>query len=318
MTRPRGSAGRERCIMGETRREFIVSATAGVVSALPGAGMAAEDSISKWQRETDAVSPETYGSYMRDGDTRGFAALENLEAAFEKVSKEAVNAVVKDVPAVWSVYNMGYVVKTRESLFAIDLVHRRDFELAPMFDFTLITHNHNDHWRPELYRAMNGSRKTVISNFLDNYGTADWRKSGRWFENGGYVRGVRQFRIRDVEIRTSLIDHNEYLIDFTTAFEIRVGNWTMYHTGDSGRGTEPKLGTVWGRPDLWLFFPGCGIDAAAAAGRVRPKKCVFGHMWELSHATGRFTEPLIRKQLVSVREAGCNDVSLAYWGDRIS
>ena len=274
---------------------------------------AAEDAtLDLWQSETDLTTADAYGKYFLDGDTRGLASLEKLEAAFEKVLREAVETTVDgERPAVWSVYNMGYIVKTRESMFSIDLVHRRAAEFAPLLDFSLITHNHSDHWRPEFYAAMNGSGKTVISNFLDNYGTANWHK------NGGYVRGVKEFRIRDVEIRTSLIDHNSYLVDFTTAFEIRIGGFRIYHTGDSGNGTEPKLANAWGRPDLWLFFPGCGIDVAKAVRQVGAKRIVFGHLWELGHRTGRLTSPMIRNALAAARPE-CADVSFALWGDRIS
>ena len=275
------------------------------------------DTIAVWQRETEAVAADVYAKYYVDGDTRGLASLEKLERAFEKVLREAKETAVGDVPAVWSVYNMGYVVKTRESLFAIDLVHRRSKELASLLDFALITHNHSDHWRREYYGVLDSSGKTVISNFLDNYGAADWRKGGSgWHACGGYTRAVKTFKIKDVEIRTSLVDHNQYLIDFTTAFEIRVGKWVMYHTGDCGKGSEAKLGTVWGRPDLWLFFPGCGIDVAKAIKKVNAKRVVFGHLWELGHKQGRLDEPLIRRALANA-EPCCKDVSLAYWGDRI-
>ena len=299
------------------RREFIGSMGAAALAASARAEQAepCEDAIAVWNRETELVESGTYGAYLRDGDTRGFASLAKLEAAFEKVMREArETAVTGGAPAVWSVYNMGYVVKTREALFAIDLVHRRDEEFAPLLDFSLITHNHGDHWRKGLYNAMNGSHKTVISNFNDNYGVKNWRK------DGGYVRGVKTFKIKDVEIRTSLIDHNDYLIDFTTAFEIKIGDFILYHTGDSGRGTEPKLGTTWGRPDLWLFFPGCGIDTRKAVEKVQAKRIVFGHLWELGHRRGhrgRLDEQLIRPRLVWAREAGCADVSVAFWGDRI-
>ena len=126
-----------------SRRDFMVGA-ATVAAGKPGI-LAEEDKVSVWQRDTELVSAATYTQYMADGDTRGFVALERLEAAAEKVLREAREAAVHDVPAVWSVYNMGYVVKTRESLFAIDLVHRRDAEFAPMLDFALVTHNHRDH-----------------------------------------------------------------------------------------------------------------------------------------------------------------------------
>ena len=271
--------------------------------------------ISKWDEATELVPPDAYSQYLCDGNTRGFKALDALEHAFDKVMREVREATVAvDAPAVWSVYNMGYIVKTRESLFSIDLVHRRDAEFARMLDFALITHNHADHWRQGFYNMMNLSGKTVVSNFLDNYGVKNWRK------DGGYVRGVKTFKINDVEIRTSLIDHNDYLIDFTTAFEIKIGDFVLYHTGDSGQGTESKFETIWGRPDLWLLFPGCGLNTPKAVEKVGAKRIVFGHLWELGHAPGhrgRLDKPLILPRLAEAKEAGCKDVSVAFWGDRI-
>ena len=269
----------------------------------------AEDVLDVWQRETDQVSASVYEQYMLDGQTRGLKSLERLEAAFEKVLKEAREAQVDDVPAVWSVYNMGYVVKTRASMFAIDLVHRRAPELAPLLDFALVTHNHNDHWRSSFYRAMNGAGKTVVSNFLDNYGVRNWQREG------GYVRGEKTLRLKDVEIRTSLVDHNGYLIDFTTAFEIRVGDWRLYHSGDCGN--AGKLRTLGGRPDLWLFFPGCGVNTVDAVRKIGAKRTVFGHLWELGHSSGRLTTPLIRSRRADAASVGVS-VEIPMWGTRIS
>ena len=317
--------------MENSRLEFIKSAAAAAAfpaalatgcstvpkaQALPGN----EDAVlDLWQSETDLATAELYAKYWRDGDARGLSSLVKLDAAFEKVMQEARDAVVTDSsPAVWSVYNMGYIVKTAKAMFSIDLVHRRAAEFAPLLDFALITHNHDDHWRREFYAAMDRAGKTVVSNFLDNYGAADWRKGGSaWHANGGYVRGVKEFDLKGVKVRTSLIDHNDYLVDFTTAFEIRIGDFLLYHTGDSGKGTEPKLNTAWGRPDLWLFFPGCGIDVAKAVQKVGAKRIVFGHLWELGHKTGRLTSPMIRRALAKARPY-CPDVSFALWGDRVA
>lgn len=296
---------------GISRRGFVGAvASAGAFHALQAAtGIAGknEDDIARWNRETEEVSSEVYRQYLCDGNTRGYIALERLEKAFEKVMREIQETkVTGDIPAIWSVYNMGYVIKTRSTLFAIDLVHRRGDELAKLVDFTLITHNHRDHWQSSFASIVAGAGKPVISNFLSY---------------SGYTREKKIFTINDVEIRTSLIDHNKRLIDFTTAFEMRFGGkWTLYHTGDSGEGTEPKLETIWGRPDLWLFFPGCGIDTPKAVAKVAAKRIVFGHLWELGHLTrhrGRLDEELIRPRLAEAKAAGCKDVSLAYWGDRI-
>ena len=285
--------------------------------------------ITKWDEATEAVSPKNYCAYLRDGDTRGYKALMANALAFEKVMREVKATVVTgdvpaiwsvynmgyivDVPAIWSVYNMGYIVKTRESLFSIDLNHRRGTEFAPMLDFALITHNHGDHWRKDFYDAMTGQGKIVASNFLDNPRFNEMK--------GDSAKGVGTYKIKDVEIRTSLIDHSDaaWGINFTMAFEIKIGNWLLYHTGDSGRGTEPKLVTPWGRPDLWLFFPGCGINTAKAVEKVNAKRIVFGHLWELGHKTrhrGRLDEPLIRRALAAARPI-VKDTSVAFWGDRI-
>jgi L-ascorbate metabolism protein UlaG (beta-lactamase superfamily) len=276
------------------------------------------DIIDIWQRRTERVSADIYHRYLLDGNTRGFPALKALEEAFEKVMREVCETKVGDIPAVWCVYNMGFVVKTRRAAFTIDFVHRRAAELAPLLDFALITHNHNDHWQPDFYRAMNGAGKTVVSNFLDNYGTVNWtQKAPARYRNCGFTRAEKTFRFKDVEICTSLVDHNDILLDFTTAFEIRVGDWTLYHTGDCGRKSERKLRTAWGRPDLWLFFPGCGIDVARAVRRIRPKRLVFGHLWELCHESGRLDAPLIRAALSAARSAGA-DPDLAFWGVRLT
>ena len=305
------------------RRTFVKGALCTAATGLVGTVPAAENEgtvpagcwgevLDTWQKETDLVSADVYKTYMRDGDTRGLASLEKLEKSFEKVFREASETSVGDIPAIWNVYNMGYIVKTREARFSIDLVHRRAAEFAPRLDFALITHNHGDHWRYGFYHAMDSSGKTVISNFLDNYGVRNWRK------DGGFTRAKKTFRLKDVEIRTSLIDHNDYLIDFTTAFEIRVGDWILYHTGDSGKGTEPKLGTVSGRPDLWLFFPGCGINVAKAIDCVKPKRVVFGHLWELGHKHGRLTTSMVRAAKTKAESVGFTNVTPALWGNRVA
>ncbi|MBO4286988.1 MAG: MBL fold metallo-hydrolase [Kiritimatiellae bacterium] len=267
--------------------------------------------IDAWEGETDLTKSEDYARYRRDGKTRGLVSLEKVERAFEKVFREVKETKVESIPAVWSVYNMGYVVKTPQSVFAIDLVHRRAREFAPILDFALVTHNHGDHFHGELYSRLDGAGKVVISNFLDNYGV--WGRTKK-MSGGGYTRAEKEFVLKDVRIRTSLVDHNSYLIDFTTAFEIRVGDWTLFHTGDCGVST--KLRTTWGSPDLWLFFPMGSIDVADAVRRVRPKRVVFGHLWELGHKTGRLKAPLIKRSLKAASPF-CGDVAPAFWGDRI-
>ena len=308
-----------------TRAEFLKAGGVLAATAALGESFGVEADIGSepdyvfLQREIDAVTPDDFADYLKGG-SNGFCGLfkppvfSRLDEAFDCVAKAVRECEVVDKPAVWFLYNMGIVVKTRESVFSVDLMHRKATELAPILDFALITHNHRDHYTEEFYRAMNDAGKTVVSNFKDNYGAADWRKGGKYWEAGGYTRAEKTFKLKDVEIRTALTDHNPYLVDFTTTFEIRVGKWRLFHTGDCGNAA--KLSTVWGKPDLWLVFPGCGIDIAAAYRKIKPKRMVFGHLWELGHETGRLTTPMVKAARAKVEALG-GKVDVPLWGERV-
>lgn len=300
-----------------TRRDAVcgavMSLASGLVPTFARASEGTEDFLDVWQAETDQVRPEQYRRYLQTGtNPDGLDSLDRLERGFARVFKEISETKITGAPAVWLVYNMGVIVKTSQSLFSIDLVHRRAPELAPKLDFALITHNHSDHYTPEFYRAMDGAGKTVINNFIDNYGAADWRKGGKYWEMGGYVRGTKVFKIRDVEIRTSLADHNAYLVDYTTAFEIRVGDWRMLHSGDCSN--VKKLNPIWGSPDLWVQMP--GLDNVVGERRIKPKLTAFVHLWELGHDVGRITAKFLRPRIEKVRAAG-GHVVVPLWGERI-
>ena len=266
-----------------------------------------------FQAEIDEVTPQDFKSYI-DGewDWLGLSrktALRRLDDAFDKVLREVRTTVVADKPAVWLVYNMGVIVKTRQACFSIDLKHRRAPEIAPLLDFALITHNHGDHYTEEFYQAMDRAGKTVVSSFLDNYGTADWRR------DGGYVRGEKLFLRGNAEIRTSLTDHNGYLADFTTVYEIKVGAYTILHTGDCA-----NIGKVnpTRTPDLWIVHPRCGTDVAEGVRKLHPELTVLAHLNELGHARDRWrwTWQDGLEEQKKVEQAGGKGV-VPVWGERI-
>ena len=272
-----------------TRGEFLKTAGSAAILAAAGdsfgteAVIGAKTDYAALQAEIDEVTPQDFKAYL-DGEWDWFgltrkAALQRLDDAFDKVLAEVKSAVVTDKPAAWLVYNMGVIVKTKESCFSIDLKHRKALEIAPLLDFALITHNHGDHYTEEFYRAMNGAGKTVISNFKDNYGTRNWAT------DGGYTRAVKTFKLKDVEIHTSLTDHNGYLVDYTTAFEICIGKYTILHTGDCSNigKVNPRK-----RPDLWIVHPRCGTKVEEGVRKLCPEMTVLAHLNELGHARDRW------------------------------
>ena len=302
--------------------EFIASAAAAV--AAPAAFAEGGDEASlitpaenalldKWQAETDLATSELYGKYWRDGDTRSLASLEKLEAGFDKVLREARETTVAgDRPAIWSVYNMGYIVKTRQSMFSIDLVHRRAAEFAPLLDFALITHNHDDHYTEWFKFAMDRvQHKPVVNNFFDNYGVSDRRL-------GGYTRAKsKTFQFADVTVTTGLCDHNSYLVDYTTPFEVHIGDFTLFHSGDCC--SHEKLHTS-RQPDMWVFHPLCIMDVAKGCREaIHPKLAVIAHLQELGHAKGRYRwtycDGLRQKSKI---EAAGFAARMPLWGERLA
>ena len=294
-----------------TRREFIelTGSAAAVMSAGGAFGSAEEDSYASSQREIDRVKAATFGDYLRTGKDFGEPALQRLEAAFDKVLAEVKTTTVIGRPAVWFVYNMGVIVKTARCCFSIDLMHRRAADFASFLDFALITHNHGDHYTEDFYRAMNGTGKMVISNFKDNYGVADRVKSG------GYTRAEKTFRLGDAEIRTTLTDHNEYLVDFTTTFEIRVGDFTIYHTGDCSNLT--KLNPCSKSPDLWIVHPRCGTSVVEGVKKLNPKLTAIVHLNELGHDKWRWNWADGLDEKRRVKDLGRTAI-VPVWGERIA
>ena len=298
-----------------TRGEFLKTAGSAAILAAAGDLFGSETAIgakvdfAALQREIDEVSPQDLTPYFAGDDSEGSPArkpaLLRLDAAFDKVLNEVKATAVSDRPAVWLVYNMGVIVKTKEACFSIDLMHRKATEAAPLLDFALITHSHGDHFTEAFYRAMNDAGKTVISNFKDNYGT----------KNGGYTRATKTFKLKDVAIRTSLTDHNNYLVDFTTAFEIRAGEFTIYHTGDCS--SLAKLNPT-RRPDLWIVHPYCGMNVADGIRKLTPTLTAMAHLNELGHARNRWrwswSDGL--KAKARAEEVGGQAI-VPVWGERI-
>ena len=275
------------------------------------------------QDEIDATTPQGFKAYWTPGTqlpgeqlaelVARFPVLGRLEAAFDKVFREAKETVVTDIdrPAIWYVYNMGLVVKTPKTMFSIDLHHRRAEEFAPLLDFALITHNHNDHYTERFKFAMDRvQHKPVVNNFFDNYGVRD-RKFG------GYTRAkTKTFVYGDVKIITGLCDHNDYLIDYTTPFEVQIGSFTLYHSGDC---SSPAKLHVSRQPDIWVFHPRCGMKAVEGCQEaVHPKTAVIAHLQELGHAKGRYRwtyrDGLDEKAKL---EAAGFSARMPLWGERL-
>ena len=312
------------CVGSVTRRGFVVGAMAATAtSSLHGADATDRDVI---QKEIDAIQPKDYFAHLRAGPNMSAEArdaayarwpiLRRYDAAFEKVMREARETTVEDRPAIWYVYNMGVVVKTRQSLFSIDLCHRLAPAFADALDFAIISHNHGDHFTQDFYRAMDGRHKTVFSNFADNYGACLGHKG-----LGGFSRGECTYQIRDVTVRTYQSDHNTLLRGFVMPVEVNVGDYTILHNGDTFNTQDLRPTRT---PDIWIHHAYCWGSKDGSSETVRgirafhPRLTVVAHHQELGHSIGnaRWTFAKADARKAAAEAEGAVAV-VPFWGDRL-
>lgn len=274
----------------------------------------------RFQRDVDATSAPDYETFRaagpdmpvaeRDEFLASHPGLRRYDEAFDRLLANVAATTVAGRPAVWFLYNMGLVVKTPRATFGIDIAHRQDVRLEPLLDVALVTHNHDDHVGAALLRIMNRHGKTVVSNFIANYGPL---RNGNGI--GGYTRKEKTFAIADATIRTALSDHNSYLEGFTTTFELTVGDWTLYHTGDSYNLAQLAPTHT---PDLWIVHPRCGLHVADAVRKFHPRRVVIGHLCEMGHppTQGRWTLQDGLDEAAKAEGAGAETI-VPLWGTRL-
>ena len=256
-----------------------------------------------------------------------YPILRRYDDAFVKIMDEVRRTNVEgDKPAIWYVYNMGVVVKTRKSLFSIDLCHRLAPTIADDLDFSIISHNHLDRYTTAFYRAMDGRHKTVIQNVECNYGAALHVVGGRQDgARGGYSYGERKFVIGDVTVRTSVSDHNPLLRKFVMPVEIHVGDYTILHSGDTHNVQDLHPTRT---PDVWIHHAWCWGDCyerqkwdlsetMRGIRAFHPRLVVVSHHQELGHNQhGRRTFKAALDRKTAAEESG-TPALVPFWGDRI-
>lgn len=314
-----------------SRRDFVKGAACAVICGAGATAHGAADDDSAFQREASEIPGSEFiafvhGADMAEDRSRASCAeceamyarypvLRRYDSAFDKVVREMRKTKVGDMPAVWYVYNMGVVVKTRRSLFSIDLSHRLAPTIAGELDFAVISHNHLDHYTEAFYRAMDSRRKTVISNFRDNYGACLRVKKGI----GGFARGERVFRLRDVTVRTGESDHNPLLRGFVMPVEVHVGDYTIFHVGDTFNTGDLRPRRT---PDLFIHHAWCWgeprIQTKAAIDAFHPRCAVIAHHLELGH-DGKSRRPLSDAYAKKAEAEAAGTRAIApLWGDRIA
>lgn len=147
--------------------------------------------------------------------------------------------------AVFRVYNMGYVFRTAERCFAIDLGRWIPDDVcefvASHLDVLFLTHPHNDHYYKPMLNAMLSAGKyvflpkDVIPESISDHKTVMWRDVYDPVDYQGIT--VCMFAGNQSPADPSAIPANVYHLEFD--------GWTVTHSGDNkDRFRESRLGEL--------------------------------------------------------------------------
>jgi hypothetical protein len=224
--------------------------------------------------------------------------------ALEKLLAEIpATKVKKGEVAVWQLYNMGYVIKTKTQCFGIDLYHKHAEKLVPMIDFLLITHNHGDHHDKHLVAELERQGKAVYSNFMDN---------------GHRVTTGDAFTIGNISVKVTTVDHNATLKNFVNTYEVncyagKKKDYVMFFTGDAHNYQQL---TPTGKVDVFIPHLAVGLNMAEAVKKINPTEVLMSHILELGHAITkwRWSYEYGINECVKLQRLG---VYLPVWGEKI-
>ncbi len=272
------------------------------------------------QDASDRLSPFTYLKYVSSWKKppsraehleQTHPALYYLRTATRYAIRNIQTTDVKQGLAVWYFYNMGYVFKTPDTCFGIDLHFRDAEQLADDLDFLLITHQHRDHYSTAMLDAMLNVGKPVIT---------------RWYPGSILVKQPGEFTFGHVRVKVDIGDHRHYLhlprfgVNNTLMFQIDCGetarHCTIYHSGDGGY--YPKM-----TPDkpvdifiahVHLFF----MSLEKAIHHVQPRITFVSHVLELSHSS-TFPFPMrwsFEHAFKRVEHVNDTETLILTWGER--
>ena len=232
-----------------------------------------------------------------------------------KFYDQSIDRLLQDIPAttvapgtvvIWYLYNMGFVIKTPDTCFGIDIHHRHAVKLEPLLDFIATTHNHDDHYNLPLLRAMTAKGKLVISNF---------------FPAKGYTKAsAYTHEINTVTVHCGESDHNPTLRNFVVPMEFvcTTGDkkFVFFTSGDTYHHSYLQKKSEY--VDLYAVHPRCNMKAIEAAKKLCAKKTLIVHLLEMGHEYNRWRWPFqVGRDEISVFQGNNMDAYVPVWGEKL-
>ena len=273
------------------------------------------------QRQLNNFTTKDWAQYESLTDKKDIAAAEEAGAMYfyreaaKKVLKEVKSTKVKQGSVVmWSLYNMGYIVKTPSHTFAMDLRHMHADEFAECLDFVMISHKHADHGAIREYKAFAAAGVPVYAGYIPD----SMPEGLRW----NFVEDGGEFQVGNISVKAKRVDHayKEWGLKFVTAYEVDcgedAGNAVIFHSGD-GRNCdqlEPEKPV-----DFFIFHVSVGLKIQQAIDKIKPQYAVFSHAWELGHEVEkwRWTIDDLVTKADAIEGFPADRLLFPCWGERI-
>lgn len=237
------------------------------------------------QEAADRLSPADYKEYARSWTADPARADELGRADVLRYLEAAVDDAVTDIHAtrvhkgvvVWHLYNMGYVFRTPDCCFGIDLHCRAAPRLAADLDFLLVSHEHLDHRSDALVAALLERDKTVVTSFQAGTRRID------------AARGEPQeLTLGGLRVRIDIGDHHyrdpnqrNNMLMFQVDCGAAGNDCTIYHSGDNSNLEKMK-------PDrpVTIFIPHVevGLPIEKSIRTLEPRITFVSHVLELAHS----------------------------------
>lgn len=290
-----------------------------------------------WDLNPETANPELFAYYLR---------------SIQRALNEAETIEVTSGAVVWKLYSSGFLIKTPDTIFAIDAVEgpfktlsrspeeeegylfhwtpemRQQF--GKMVDTLFITHRHYDHASFALASAVGAAGNTIVVPFEfkeEIWNNAPFAAQLKTIEPEtetpfGHLTVLSfqavQSMNRDDEgnyfISATDPEHNVYLIRATDGF-------TVLHNGDNrGREFTPWLEEAvaqgW-EPDVWFKITAWPSKLVNKVMEITHPVVIPGHEWEFGHKPKYGTSKLLsfyKSQGLKLAPKG--KILLLTWGEQ--
>ncbi|GAB3936605.1 MBL fold metallo-hydrolase [Mucilaginibacter myungsuensis] len=230
---------------------------------------------------------------------QGNGILYYLRKAIDKTVADIRSTKVKKGAVIWKLYNMGYVVKTKDVCFGMDLNQPGAEKLVDVLDFVTVSHIHGDHNYTALLDAMIAAGKPVYTPF---------------YKKGVMITSPQEYTHGEVKLRLTMNRQADVpCIVVQADLGSSARNYTIYHIGDSRTLEDLNPGR---HINLFILHIENAIDVFNSVSRVKPDVTIYDHIMELGHHVNkwRWSYQYTYHKIKGLSPAKCVVLT---WGERM-